>query len=113
MSRHTLPHQCSPQIVVSPAQSPFSPQMATQARQDISKPNPRYALEILERADMASCKPVATLVDTNAKLSVDSGPSVYLIPRTHYRSLVGAFSSQVSVQFNSNILSSIQFSPKK
>ncbi|XP_056697386.1 uncharacterized mitochondrial protein AtMg00810-like [Spinacia oleracea] len=48
----------------------------------------KYAQEILERAGMGTCKPAATPVNTNAKLSADSGPSVQ--DPTHYRSLAGA-----------------------
>ena len=48
----------------------------------------KYAQEILERADMSSCKPVATPVDTNSKLCTDAGPPVS--DPTHYRSLAGA-----------------------
>ena len=52
----------------------------------------KYALEILERAGMCTCKPVATLIDTtidtNSKLSVDSGHLVADL--THYRSLACA-----------------------
>ncbi|XP_021854633.2 uncharacterized mitochondrial protein AtMg00810-like [Spinacia oleracea] len=44
----------------------------------------KYAQEILERACMGTCKPV----DTNAKLSADSGPPVADL--TQYRSLAGA-----------------------
>ena len=47
-----------------------------------------YAQEILERASMGSCKPAATLIHTNAKLSAKSGPPVF--DPTHYRSLAGA-----------------------
>ncbi|XP_021745686.1 uncharacterized protein LOC110711588 [Chenopodium quinoa] len=48
----------------------------------------KYAQEILECASMASCKPATTPVDTNSKLSVDSGPP-FRDP-TLYRSLAGA-----------------------
>ncbi|XP_021747913.1 uncharacterized protein LOC110713775 [Chenopodium quinoa] len=47
-----------------------------------------YALEILERAGMASCKPAATPVDTQSKLSAEAGPKFH--NPTLYRSLVGA-----------------------
>ncbi|XP_019102951.1 uncharacterized mitochondrial protein AtMg00810-like [Beta vulgaris subsp. vulgaris] len=48
----------------------------------------KYAQEILDSACMSNCKPVVTPVDTNSKLSADSGPPVH--DPTHYRSLVGA-----------------------
>ncbi|KAK9049522.1 hypothetical protein SSX86_031508 [Deinandra increscens subsp. villosa] len=47
-----------------------------------------YTRDIVERAHMQSCNPVATPVDTNPKLSTDSGP-VFDDP-TLYRSLAGA-----------------------
>ncbi|XP_019102957.1 uncharacterized mitochondrial protein AtMg00810-like [Beta vulgaris subsp. vulgaris] len=52
----------------------------------LSKQN--YAQKILERASMSSCKPAATPVDTNSKLSADSGPPVSDL--TYYCNLVGA-----------------------
>jgi len=48
----------------------------------------KYASEIIERADMTSCKPSATPVDTKSKLSTSLG-SPYKHP-THYRRLAGA-----------------------
>ncbi|XP_042445805.1 uncharacterized mitochondrial protein AtMg00810-like [Zingiber officinale] len=48
----------------------------------------KYVEEIIERADMTSCKPATTLVDTKAKMSVSSG-SPHEDP-TYYRSLAGA-----------------------
>lgn len=48
----------------------------------------KYAQEILDRAGMSYCKPTATPVDTNSKLSADSGPPVSDV--TMYHSLVGA-----------------------
>ena len=48
----------------------------------------QYALDILERAGMTDCKPCSTLVDTQAKLSVDLGDP--LADLTAYRSLAGA-----------------------
>lgn len=48
----------------------------------------KYAEKIIERAGMTSCKPVATPVDTQGKLSATSG-SPYENP-SHYRSLAGA-----------------------
>ncbi|XP_021991530.1 uncharacterized mitochondrial protein AtMg00810-like [Helianthus annuus] len=47
-----------------------------------------YATDIIERAGMHSCKPVATPVDTKAKLSATSSP-IFNNP-TLYRSLAGA-----------------------
>ncbi|XP_013601214.1 PREDICTED: uncharacterized mitochondrial protein AtMg00810-like [Brassica oleracea var. oleracea] len=47
-----------------------------------------YAQEIIERAGMADCKPIATPVDLKSKLSAEEGP---LVPDpTSYRSLAGA-----------------------
>jgi hypothetical protein len=48
----------------------------------------RYAKEILERADMTICKPVATPVDAKGKLSSSDGDAID-DPKM-YRSLVGA-----------------------
>jgi hypothetical protein len=48
----------------------------------------QYTVDILERAGMVECKPCATLVETQGKLSA-TGPSV--ADPTGYRSLVGAF----------------------
>jgi hypothetical protein len=48
----------------------------------------QFALDILERAGMVDCKPVSTPVDTQAKVSVESGPPV--ADSTHFRSLVRA-----------------------
>ncbi|XP_021757449.1 uncharacterized protein LOC110722489 [Chenopodium quinoa] len=47
-----------------------------------------YATEIIARANMSSCKPSATPVDTKAKLRSTSGPPVD--DPTLYRSLAGA-----------------------
>ncbi|XP_026398635.1 uncharacterized protein LOC113294458 [Papaver somniferum] len=47
-----------------------------------------YTKDIISRASMTSCNPVATPVDTNSKLSATSGPS--LKDPTLYRSLAGA-----------------------
>ncbi|XP_021732639.1 uncharacterized protein LOC110699435 [Chenopodium quinoa] len=47
-----------------------------------------YAQEILELAEMASCKPVVTLVDTQSKLSAETSPKFH--DPTLYRSLAGA-----------------------
>ncbi|XP_022041719.2 uncharacterized mitochondrial protein AtMg00810-like [Helianthus annuus] len=47
-----------------------------------------YAKDIIHRASMDSCKPVATPVDTQSKLSATSGP-LHDDPST-YRSLAGA-----------------------
>ncbi|XP_021753589.1 uncharacterized protein LOC110718960 [Chenopodium quinoa] len=48
----------------------------------------KYAQEIIERAGMASCKPAATPVDTQSKLSTETGPEFH--DPTLYRSLAGA-----------------------
>ncbi|XP_021971245.1 uncharacterized mitochondrial protein AtMg00810-like [Helianthus annuus] len=47
-----------------------------------------YALDIIKRANMTQCNPVATPVDTNAKLSASSGDA--FSDPTLYRSLAGA-----------------------
>ncbi|XP_021741374.1 uncharacterized protein LOC110707661 [Chenopodium quinoa] len=47
----------------------------------------KYAQEILERVGMASCKPAATPVDTQSKLSAKTGPKSH--DPTLYRSLAG------------------------
>ena len=48
----------------------------------------QYTLDILERAKMIACKPCSTPVDTQAKLSEDTGDPVE--DPTGYRSLAGA-----------------------
>jgi hypothetical protein len=48
----------------------------------------QFALDILDRAGMVDCKPVSTLVDTHAMVSVESGPPVADL--TYFRSLAGA-----------------------
>jgi hypothetical protein len=48
----------------------------------------QFALDILERAGMVDCKPVSTLVDTQAKVYVESWPPV--VDRTHFWSLAKA-----------------------
>ena len=48
----------------------------------------KYAAEIVARAKMVNCNPVATPVDTSNKLSAHSGPLVD--DPTLYRSLAGA-----------------------
>ena len=48
----------------------------------------KYAMEILARADMSSCKPTANPVDTKSKLSACSGNP--LVDPTLYRQLTGA-----------------------
>jgi histone deacetylase 1/2 len=48
----------------------------------------QYALELLERANMINCHPIATPVDTNSKLSAQDGRKV--ADPSHYRSIVGA-----------------------
>jgi hypothetical protein len=47
----------------------------------------QFALDILERAGMVDCKPVSMLVDTQAKVFVDSGHLV--ADPTYFRILVG------------------------
>jgi hypothetical protein len=47
----------------------------------------QFALDIPERASMVDCKPVSMSVDTQSKLSVESGPHV--ADPTHFRSLTG------------------------
>ncbi|XP_019106153.1 uncharacterized mitochondrial protein AtMg00810-like [Beta vulgaris subsp. vulgaris] len=48
----------------------------------------KYAEEVLARANMSSCNPSATPVDTQAKLSASSGPPIK--DPTLYRQLAGA-----------------------
>jgi hypothetical protein len=48
----------------------------------------QFALDILERAGMVDCKPVLMPVDTQAKISAESGPPV--ADPTHFRNLTGA-----------------------
>jgi hypothetical protein len=48
----------------------------------------QFALDVLERAGMADCKPVSTPVDMQAKVFATFGPSV--ADPTQFRSLVGA-----------------------
>jgi hypothetical protein len=48
----------------------------------------QFALDILERAGMVDCKPISMLVDTQAKVSTESGPPVADL--THLRSHTGA-----------------------
>ena len=48
----------------------------------------QYMLDILDRAGMAECKPCTTPVDTNPKVSADSGAPV--ADPSDYRSLAGA-----------------------
>lgn len=48
----------------------------------------QYALDILQCASMAKCKPCNILVDKNPKLAVDDGPP--MPDATHFRSLAGA-----------------------
>jgi hypothetical protein len=47
-----------------------------------------YAEELLERAGMSNCKPVATPADTNGKVSASEGN--LLADATTYRSIAGA-----------------------
>jgi hypothetical protein len=49
-----------------------------------------YMSDILDRADMAACKPCATLVDTNAKLSATSGELLQPMDATDFGSLASA-----------------------
>jgi hypothetical protein len=49
----------------------------------------KYAHELLERAGMLNCKPVATPIDTKAKLSTTAGSPAS--DAAFYRSIVGAF----------------------
>ncbi|XP_021986028.1 uncharacterized mitochondrial protein AtMg00810-like [Helianthus annuus] len=49
----------------------------------------KYAKEILERTGLADCNPAATPVDTQQKLSVNTGTPLDNV--TEYRSLAGAF----------------------
>jgi hypothetical protein len=46
-------------------------------------------LDILDRAGMAACKPCATPVDTNSKLSATSGELLQPTDATDFRSLAG------------------------
>jgi hypothetical protein len=48
----------------------------------------QFALDIFERAGMVDCKPILMPVDTQAKVSVESGPPV--ADTTYFRSLAGA-----------------------
>ena len=48
----------------------------------------KYAVEIIERAGMSSCKPSPTPVDMKPKLNANSN-TPYIDP-SHYRSLAGA-----------------------
>nr|XP_020187124.1 uncharacterized mitochondrial protein AtMg00810-like [Aegilops tauschii subsp. strangulata] len=48
----------------------------------------KYAKGLLERADMQSCKPVPTPVDTHSKLSAHDGAPI--ADASEYRSIVGA-----------------------
>lgn len=48
----------------------------------------KYAKEVIKRAGMSSCKPVATPVDTNTKLSTSDGDPFENV--TLYRQLAGA-----------------------
>ncbi|XP_039778972.1 uncharacterized mitochondrial protein AtMg00810-like [Panicum virgatum] len=48
----------------------------------------KYASEVLERAGMANCKPVATPADTKPKLASDDGALMH--DATWYRSMAGA-----------------------
>jgi hypothetical protein len=50
----------------------------------------QYMLDILDRAGMAACKPCATPVDTNPKMSATSGHPLQRAEATDFRSLAGA-----------------------
>jgi hypothetical protein len=51
------------------------------------RPTDKYAIDILERADMSDCKLCSTLVDTQAKVSKDDESP--FADATSYRSLTG------------------------
>jgi hypothetical protein len=50
----------------------------------------KYAQDLLQRANMSSCKPVPTPLATNMKLSAYTGEPLGAEDSTRYRSLVGA-----------------------
>lgn len=50
----------------------------------------QYALDLLERAGMQSCRPCSTPIDTNGKLSATSGTPLQPDDASSYRSIVGA-----------------------
>jgi len=50
----------------------------------------QYAIDLLERAGMTECRPCDTPIDTNGKLSSDSGSPLNTADASDYRSLVGA-----------------------
>jgi hypothetical protein len=50
----------------------------------------KYADDILRRAGMTLCKPCATPMSGNEKLSIGKGTPLGLRESTHYRSIVGA-----------------------
>ncbi|GJY59373.1 ribonuclease H-like domain-containing protein [Tanacetum coccineum] len=60
---------------------------ATRTPTSMSLSQSKYAIEILERANMLKCNPCKTLVDTEKKLGPDGPP---ITDPTLYRSLVGA-----------------------
>jgi hypothetical protein len=49
----------------------------------------QFALDINERVGIVNCKPVSTPVDTQVKVSIESGSPVGDL--THFKSLIGAF----------------------
>jgi hypothetical protein len=49
----------------------------------------KYAMDILKKAIMVSCKPVSTVLSTSKKLSAHTGDVLGLNDATHYRSIVG------------------------
>lgn len=61
---------------------------ATRTSSSLFLSQQKYAQEILERAGMSDCKPIATPVDIGSKLSATSGSPIST--PTLYRSLAGA-----------------------
>jgi len=50
----------------------------------------QYALDLLERAGMQECRPCSTPIDTNGKISGNSGTKLDAAASSSYRSIVGA-----------------------
>jgi hypothetical protein len=50
----------------------------------------QYALDLLERAGMADCRPCDTPIDTAGKLSSETGTPLSVADASAYRSMVGA-----------------------
>jgi histone deacetylase 1/2 len=73
----------------------------------------QYALELLERANMINCHPIATPVDTNSKLSAQDGCKV--ADPSHYRSIVGALQyltlTRPGISFSINKLAQFMHKP--